>query len=742
MRFPRGRRARPRTSRVSTSVVKSSTSTAPCRRRSAENARSEPTTAPVCASAARAAACERPTFRQTTGFPASAQRSSADANSAGRRTVSRKSPIAPVPSSSAKKPRMSAASVTASPPDETTRAKADPRRRSREAPRRSTPTARPPRRGRDGRCPARSPIQSEPPPGAATPMQFGPSSTAPPRAARSAIRVGNLRPCGTGLVPEAREEESAHSRCERLPESLLDAFVPDEEGGQLRLLRKVGDAGETAKAEHLVPRRIARPRRGFPTARSPRRSARAAARHPRRQPSAGRGGVERGCDRPSRAHTILSTREATCTRSRSRSAGATRTPTGHVNNAVYLTYLEEVRDEWLERALGDSGDAWDYVLARVAIDFRRELTQDDDAIVARLWLDADRHVERDDARGDRHGRRRLAAEAEAVLVARDTETGPLPSAQRRGAGRARARARRCLTISEPLRLGPVELPNRIVSTAHQTTLVARSPAHGRLRRLPRGARGGRDGDDRPRGDRRPRVGTADRPHPGRLPARDRRRLPPRGRGRPPARDASLRPALPRRPRADRLAAQAGSGRAVGGPEPALPRRARRSPSAEIDEIVAGYARSAELAAEGGLDGIELSAAHGYLFAQFFTPGLNLREDEWAAGPQLLVAVVEAVRNAAPGLALGVRLSADSEAAAADRARARRPRRLPLDRPRRLVHLPRLDGNRPAAAGRGERHRRVRGAVPGRASSDRDLAHRRPRRGRPAHRGRESPTQSG
>jgi 2,4-dienoyl-CoA reductase-like NADH-dependent reductase (Old Yellow Enzyme family)/thioredoxin reductase len=85
-------------------------------------------------------------------------------------------------------------------------------------------------------------------------------------------------------------------------------------------------------------------------------------------------------------------------------------------------------------------------------------------------------------------------------------------------------------------------------------------------------------------------------------------------------------------------------------------------SEEIDEIVAGYARSAELAAEGGLDGIELSAAHNYLLAQFFTPGLNLREDEWGAGPQLLVTVVEAVRNAAPGLAIGVRLSADSEAA--------------------------------------------------------------------------------
>lgn len=106
---------------------------------------------------------------------------------------------------------------------------------------------------------------------------------------------------------------------------------------------------------------------------------------------------------------------------------------GHVNNAVYLTYLEEVRDEWLERALGDSGDAWGYVTARVAIDFRRELTQDDDAIVARLWLtrigtsSVTTREEIVTVGGE------LAAEAEAVLVARDTETArprPLNDAER------------------------------------------------------------------------------------------------------------------------------------------------------------------------------------------------------------------------------------------------------------------------------------------------------------------------
>lgn len=106
---------------------------------------------------------------------------------------------------------------------------------------------------------------------------------------------------------------------------------------------------------------------------------------------------------------------------------------GHVNNAVYLTYLEEVRDEWLERALGEAGDAWAYVTARVAIDFRRELTQDDEAVVARLRLtrignsSLTTREEIVTAAGE------LAAEAEAVLVARDAETGrsrPLSEAER------------------------------------------------------------------------------------------------------------------------------------------------------------------------------------------------------------------------------------------------------------------------------------------------------------------------
>ncbi|MEA2268861.1 MAG: acyl-CoA thioester hydrolase, partial [Solirubrobacteraceae bacterium] len=33
---------------------------------------------------------------------------------------------------------------------------------------------------------------------------------------------------------------------------------------------------------------------------------------------------------------------------------------GHVNNAVYLTYLEEVRDEWLLSVIGHLCDVEDY----------------------------------------------------------------------------------------------------------------------------------------------------------------------------------------------------------------------------------------------------------------------------------------------------------------------------------------------------------------------------------------------
>lgn len=49
---------------------------------------------------------------------------------------------------------------------------------------------------------------------------------------------------------------------------------------------------------------------------------------------------------------------------------------GHVNNAVYLTYLEEARDAFYLRALGDPI----YVVVRLEIDFRNEVRHADRAV--------------------------------------------------------------------------------------------------------------------------------------------------------------------------------------------------------------------------------------------------------------------------------------------------------------------------------------------------------------------------
>jgi NADPH-dependent 2,4-dienoyl-CoA reductase/sulfur reductase-like enzyme len=65
-----------------------------------------------------------------------------------------------------------------------------------------------------------------------------------------------------------------------------------------------------------------------------------------------------------------------------------------------------------------------------------------------------------------------------------------------------------------------------------------------------------------------------------------------------------------------------------------------------------------------VNGIEVTAAHGYLGEQFFSPDYNLRDDRYAEPARFIVEVLEAVRAAAPRLALGVRLSADSGAARA------------------------------------------------------------------------------
>jgi acyl-CoA thioester hydrolase len=93
---------------------------------------------------------------------------------------------------------------------------------------------------------------------------------------------------------------------------------------------------------------------------------------------------------------------------------------GHVNNAVYSTYLEECRDEWLDGALGDPDGSWDFVVARVAIDFRRELRLEDDEVLVRCSLARIGTASVTTTESILVGVE-VAAEAEAVLVARNRE---------------------------------------------------------------------------------------------------------------------------------------------------------------------------------------------------------------------------------------------------------------------------------------------------------------------------------
>ena len=304
--------------------------------------------------------------------------------------------------------------------------------------------------------------------------------------------------------------------------------------------------------------------------------------------------------------------------------------------------------------------------------------------------------------------------------------------------RPRPRAREASVLERlfsPLRVGPVELPNRIVSTAHQTTLVHEQPSDGGLRRLPRGPRARRHRADRPRGHGRPPSGPADaahaRPATGRRSCRrwpaSPRRCTPTGRGsscssstaggsRSPTRRGRRRSLPPRSPASASTSSRARSPRARssessrgtregGAGRPGRPRRGRDLGRARVPGRAVLHARAEPARRRVGRAGSLPARGAG------------------------------AVRAAAPGLALGVRLSADSEAAAGGRRRRRRPRRLRERRPRRLLDLPRLDRHRAAAAAARERDRRADRAVPGRPAARRHVADRRPRRGGPARRRR-------
>jgi 2,4-dienoyl-CoA reductase-like NADH-dependent reductase (Old Yellow Enzyme family) len=87
--------------------------------------------------------------------------------------------------------------------------------------------------------------------------------------------------------------------------------------------------------------------------------------------------------------------------------------------------------------------------------------------------------------------------------------------------------------------------------------------------------------------------------------------------------------------------------------------------ADIAEVIDAFARSAQNAAAGGFDGIELHGAHGYLIHEFLSPRHNRRTDGYGGSltnrMRFVVEALTAVRAAVGAeIAVGLRLVGDEE----------------------------------------------------------------------------------
>lgn len=84
---------------------------------------------------------------------------------------------------------------------------------------------------------------------------------------------------------------------------------------------------------------------------------------------------------------------------------------------------------------------------------------------------------------------------------------------------------------------------------------------------------------------------------------------------------------------------------------------------EIEEVINGFAVTAKLAKEGGLDGVEICCSHGYLPSQFWAKHTNLRTDKYGGSfenrMRFIVEVIERVWKAVgEDFTVGIRISAD------------------------------------------------------------------------------------
>jgi N-ethylmaleimide reductase len=113
-----------------------------------------------------------------------------------------------------------------------------------------------------------------------------------------------------------------------------------------------------------------------------------------------------------------------------------------------------------------------------------------------------------------------------------------------------------------------------------------------------------------------------------------------------------------RPVAPSAIAAAGHTYTPDGPEPFVVPRALETE--EVPRVAAQYAEGARRAREAGFDGVEIHAANGYLIEQFLLDGTNQRSDRYGGSienrARFLVEVTEAVLGVWSADRVGVRLS--------------------------------------------------------------------------------------
>lgn len=82
----------------------------------------------------------------------------------------------------------------------------------------------------------------------------------------------------------------------------------------------------------------------------------------------------------------------------------------------------------------------------------------------------------------------------------------------------------------------------------------------------------------------------------------------------------------------------------------------------IKEIIDGFGNCAHGLEKAGFDGVEIVGSHGYLPAQFLSPAVNQRNDEFGGDFErrlyFVQQCVKAIRQQAPSLTIGLRLSAN------------------------------------------------------------------------------------